>query len=291
MNTDNNKYSITANQKVVKGYSTEVCVQCKTDEQTIQRDGFKISQTTKCQKSLSKAQKPLGSQDIDLGGEINDVKIGNGWPSFFANSETEKCPINSCVLKNKGCQTAYTGNNIKISQSKPWYLTTSRTQNNVDQNDLLCIQCSNGEQTITHDNFKVRTFNSCLKSLTTSGSFVVPELKYGQKAGKRNLQAKNVNNRAYRGKQNVTRNGYTCQAWASQSPHQHDKFSTNFVNQGLESNYCRNPDGSSSIWCYTTNPNVRIDWCDPIVKEESKPIVLYPKPIEKFSNVNIGTGW
>jgi hypothetical protein len=29
-------------------------------------------------------------------------------------------------------------------------------------------------------------------------------------------------------------------------------------------NYCRNPDGGVTIWCYTTNRNKRWDYCDPL---------------------------
>ena len=27
-------------------------------------------------------------------------------------------------------------------------------------------------------------------------------------------------------------------------------------------NYCRNPDGEPKPWCYTTDPNVRFEFCD-----------------------------
>ena len=29
-------------------------------------------------------------------------------------------------------------------------------------------------------------------------------------------------------------------------------------------NYCRNPDGESGIWCYTTNPDSRWELCCPL---------------------------
>ena len=29
-------------------------------------------------------------------------------------------------------------------------------------------------------------------------------------------------------------------------------------------NYCRNPDGEASIWCYTTDPAKRWEYCDPV---------------------------
>lgn len=34
-----------------------------------------------------------------------------------------------------------------------------------------------------------------------------------------------------------------------------------FYFRALDKNYCRNPDGESSPWCYTTNPNQRWEYC------------------------------
>jgi len=62
----------------------------------------------------------------------------------------------------------------------------------------------------------------------------------------------------YRGCQTVTRSGRTCQKWNLNSPHKHK-----FHSQG-DHNYCRNPDGEKTIWCYTTDKGDRWDYCDPI---------------------------
>ena len=68
----------------------------------------------------------------------------------------------------------------------------------------------------------------------------------------------------YRGCQSVTRSGLTCQSWAAQTPHQHS-LADESAGESAEAakNHCRNPDGGDSIWCYTTDPNVRFDYCDP----------------------------
>merc|ERR1712136_383893 len=34
---------------------------------------------------------------------------------------------------------------------------------------------------------------------------------------------------------------------------------------GLQQNYCRNPDGEDTIWCYTTDEGSRWEYCDPIM--------------------------
>ena len=54
-----------------------------------------------------------------------------------------------------------------------------------------------------------------------------------------------------------------------QLPHGHydtDTIPESSPEKGLDSNYCRNPDGGDTIWCYTTNPDEKWDYCDPIGK-------------------------
>lgn len=74
---------------------------------------------------------------------------------------------------------------------------------------------------------------------------------------------------SYRGCQAETRSGRTCQSWTSQKPHRHSRTPSKYRSAGLaiEHNYCRNPDGEPSIWCYTTNPKKRWDYCDPLANE------------------------
>ena len=59
----------------------------------------------------------------------------------------------------------------------------------------------------------------------------------------------------YRGTVAVADSGRTCQHWAAQTPHSHDRTPHNYPEFGLEGehNYCRNPDGEPTAWCYTTD--------------------------------------
>uniref|UniRef100_A0A3P9CW29 Kringle domain-containing protein n=1 Tax=Maylandia zebra TaxID=106582 RepID=A0A3P9CW29_9CICH len=59
---------------------------------------------------------------------------------------------------------------------------------------------------------------------------------------------------AYRGTIAVTESGKTCQSWSAQVPHKH--------NQGLDNNYCRNPNNELMPWCYTTDPSKRWEYCN-----------------------------
>ena len=68
----------------------------------------------------------------------------------------------------------------------------------------------------------------------------------------------------YRGNANVTVSGLSCQRWASQLPHRHSNFmASEFPDATMDevSNFCRNPDGDPTVWCYTMSPFVRWDFC------------------------------
>ncbi|KAI5193842.1 plasminogen [Manis pentadactyla] len=75
----------------------------------------------------------------------------------------------------------------------------------------------------------------------------------------------------YRGNVAVTVSGHTCQRWNEQTPHKHNRTPENFPCKNLDENYCRNPDGETSPWCYTTNSEVRWEYCK-IPSCESSPV-------------------
>nr|XP_015803025.2 plasminogen [Nothobranchius furzeri] len=69
------------------------------------------------------------------------------------------------------------------------------------------------------------------------------------------------NGEDYRGKISTTENGFTCQRWDSQEPHNHGYNPTALPDKFLEENYCRNLDGEPRPWCLTTSPSKRWDFC------------------------------
>lgn len=78
----------------------------------------------------------------------------------------------------------------------------------------------------------------------------------------------------YRGSVTTTVGGKTCQKWTEKSPHDHSYTPDNYPDFGLgDHNYCRNPSESSGgIWCYTTDPDTRWEYCnaEEEVEEEEK---------------------
>lgn len=83
----------------------------------------------------------------------------------------------------------------------------------------------------------------------------------------------------YRGCQNKTKSGKTCQKWTSQYPHRHSNTPAKKPNKGLGNhNYCRNPDNTSGgIWCYTTDSGKRWEYCSP--KKETAKCGAGPKAL------------
>merc|ERR1719482_575389 len=72
------------------------------------------------------------------------------------------------------------------------------------------------------------------------------------------------NGQDYIGCQYQTVSGYTCQNWLEQTPQSHSYIPDWYPDGHLgDHNFCRNPDGDSTIWCITTNPSVRWEFCEP----------------------------
>ena len=67
----------------------------------------------------------------------------------------------------------------------------------------------------------------------------------------------------YRGMVSRTKDGLTCQRWSDQTPNAHTKTHANFPRAGLGGhNYCRNPDGETGAYCFTTDDTVPWGLCD-----------------------------
>lgn len=91
---------------------------------------------------------------------------------------------------------------------------------------------------------------------------------------------KDVKGEDYQGTTSVTMNGKTCQAWSSNTPHAKNPKASdnnNYPDGSMADakNYCRNPDGSNHVWCYTTDPNVRWEKCDIPICSSMYDLYLY----------------
>lgn len=72
--------------------------------------------------------------------------------------------------------------------------------------------------------------------------------------------------------------------WDVHTPHKHEKITPGiYPFDGLDKNYCRNPDDDKMIWCYTTDPKTRWENCAPIdtldILEKEFPELLTVKTV------------
>jgi len=83
----------------------------------------------------------------------------------------------------------------------------------------------------------------------------------------------------YIGCQYQTNSGRVCQKWTDQMPQEHSYLPDWFPEAHLgDHNFCRNPDGDSTIWCLTTDPTMRWDYCTPRTTSDV-PSYLSEEPI------------
>merc|ERR1711862_271816 len=75
----------------------------------------------------------------------------------------------------------------------------------------------------------------------------------------------------YKGTTAQTKSGKRCQSWSVQSPHKHTRddkgsFKSYWSNLGetpaQAKNYCRDPDNTGGLWCYTTDSSKRWEFCN-----------------------------
>ena len=76
------------------------------------------------------------------------------------------------------------------------------------------------------------------------------------------IDCKTSNGVNYRGRQNTTENGYTCQNWLKNYPHIPHPSTKKKIPSNANHNYCRNYDNDrDGPWCYTTDPRKKYDYC------------------------------
>lgn len=58
-------------------------------------------------------------------------------------------------------------------------------------------------------------------------------------------------------------------------------------------NYCRNPDGDETIWCFTTDPDMIFDYCNPVAGGGSRPQTIKGvRLVRSTTGIGIGSaGW
>ncbi|XP_061166015.1 uncharacterized protein LOC133174938 [Saccostrea echinata] len=67
----------------------------------------------------------------------------------------------------------------------------------------------------------------------------------------------------YRGNVNFTKDFEPCLPWSEVQHCPHSTFNSHDLDDGLDSNFCRNPGDGTSPWCYIHRENCERNYCDP----------------------------
>ncbi|XP_073416289.1 plasminogen [Dendrobates tinctorius] len=132
--------------------------------------------------------------------------------------------------------------------------------------DLECAKMCDAEQKFTCRSFLYSKKIQFCVTLTNNQKLAVVHRRNDIALYENKIYLENCitgDGKNYRGTEYKTRSGKTCQDWIATSPHTPNYTPTNYPNAGLESNFCRNPDGDpNGPWCYTTDPNQRFEFCN-----------------------------
>uniref|UniRef100_A0A3P8Y9C5 receptor protein-tyrosine kinase n=1 Tax=Esox lucius TaxID=8010 RepID=A0A3P8Y9C5_ESOLU len=83
----------------------------------------------------------------------------------------------------------------------------------------------------------------------------------------------------YQGPVSSTSSGIPCQRWSQKVPHLHHLSVDVIPELRNAENFCRNPGGENEKpWCYTTNPNIRWEYCN-VTKCEGKLLFPHQTPL------------
>merc|ERR1719243_196040 len=179
---------------------------------------------TMAQTELTNSGRPDVSKENTIVFLLTDGNANSMWSTKKAATELKEVATLYVVI---------IGNNVNMNQAKKWpSYPWEEHLIKVEEFDLLEAQI----ETILADACKDL---GCRETMTGNGQ-------------------------DYLGCQYQTNSGYMCQNWLEQSPQSHSYIPEWYPDGHLgDHNFCRNPDGDTTIWCITTNPSVRWEFCSP----------------------------
>jgi len=97
-------WTISIGSDVAAGYSTDICVECKGDYQTITHE-YQVVQTGRCfnQIEASSAEKMVKSKPYESTDSFTKYQV----TEFFTNNADDQCQLDSCDLYDATCTSKY----------------------------------------------------------------------------------------------------------------------------------------------------------------------------------------
>jgi hypothetical protein len=156
----------------IAGYTKTMCVKCTNGAQTVTRNNWILTQTphTGCGTVLSQPSDTPTAVSLDYDSSTTSEAICPistpwvSWDDFFGNTDSENCPISSCMLLDSTCTTEVTSpvlmevdfecaDDLTVSDSSgdtcaTWYDLYPNTCGNYDYADFTaasaCCECGGG---------------------------------------------------------------------------------------------------------------------------------------------------
>ena len=105
---------MTGSIDIIPGWSETVCIFCTN---LIEIDDIEIIQSPNpCLTSLARNSypEPESPKQIAYSG-VDMVNTVATWSNFFTNSDTDICPMTTCLVMEQGCNSEYSGNFLFVS--------------------------------------------------------------------------------------------------------------------------------------------------------------------------------
>ncbi|KAK3589343.1 hypothetical protein CHS0354_009984 [Potamilus streckersoni] len=224
------------------------CVDCFTSKSTYKS---KISITQggiPCQRWDSQSPHPHNLEPKDF--IEKNISLNEDYCRFVKSSSKPWCYTTDSNLEWDYCAVEKCNRRVEndcglpkpLNNANPHYLYTS----NGATARYACHQLSGSTQN-----------SYCPVSTCTNTGWTAASISCGNDDCVRNSEK-------YTGKRNCTISGLTCQAWKWKYPHDHRYIAENFPDGSISEagNYCRDPNGSGTLWCYTTDSGIRSEPCD-----------------------------
>lgn len=84
---------------------------------------------------------------------------------FFKSADKEKCPVKTCTMKQKDCETNFVNDNVSMATTAPWALTILDDTFAGYGPYEACVVCDNEFQTIRYDQISITQEGRCIDKL------------------------------------------------------------------------------------------------------------------------------
>jgi len=170
-------FGVTALLDHKEGYNHTFCFSCEHADGAVQFDGYSVTQVKDCANTL-KSYRKVEDQVVHFDYEQAPVphKVGDS-TTFFLNQDPKECPVESCQLMQEGCREALNSTELRVSPEFP-FLITAKNGLRDGFNESFCVECTNGADTVTYDEFSFTQIRDCSSKVTLNKTLEIEALSF-----------------------------------------------------------------------------------------------------------------